>query len=151
MDSFKPQTETYEARVRESFAKQSMMATLGASLDEVRPGFCEISMPFSDRLTQQHGFIHAGALAAIIDSAGGYAAYTLFGDTDTVLTVEFKLNLMAPADGQLVIARGEVVRPGRSLTVTRGEVIVVKDGVEKTCAIMQQTMMRISGRTDITE
>jgi len=151
MESFKPQSEIYEARVRKSFTKQNMMATIGTSLAEVRPGFCEIRKPFSDCLSQQHGFFHGGALASILDFAGGYAAYTLFVETDTVPTVEFKLNLLAPADGQLVIVQGEVVRLGRTLTVTRGEAIVVKGRIKKTCAMMQQTMMRISGRAEFTE
>ncbi len=125
------------------------MRHIGASVAEVRPGFCEIRLPYSDDLSQQHGFFHGGAIATIVDSAGGFAAFSLYGDDDGVLTVEFKLNLMAPAVGDLLIARGEVVRPGRTLTVTRGEVSVIKGGRETPCALMQQTMMRIVGRGDV--
>jgi len=106
-------------------------------------------LPYSDDVSQQHGFFHGGAIGTIADSAGGYAAFSLMSADDGVLTVEYKLNLMAPADGELLIARGRVVRPGRTLTVTRAEVAVVKDGRERPCAAMQQTMMRIVGRADV--
>lgn len=149
MSAFQPAAEDYEARVRESFLRQGIMRHIGASVAEVRPGFCEIRLPYSDDLSQQHGFFHGGAIATIVDSAGGFAAFSLYGDDDGVLTVEFKLNLMAPAVGDLLIARGEVVRPGRTLTVTRGEVSVIKGGRETPCALMQQTMMRIVGRGDV--
>ena len=149
MSKLTPINADFDAMVRRSFAKQSMMAFIGAEVAEVRPGFCEIHLPHRDELLQQHGFFHAGATSAIVDSAGGYAAFSLFEEGDGVLTVEFKLNLTAPADGDRLIARGEVVKPGNTLTVTRGEVLAVKDGREKTCAGMQQTMMRIVGRPDV--
>ena len=151
MPEFEPATDDYAERARASFAKQGMMAHMGAELSDLRPGFCEIKLPVRDELTQQHGFVHAGAVAAIADSAGGYAAFTLFEAEASVLTVEFKLNLTAPAVGDFLIARGEVLKPGRVITVCRCEVVAVRDGTEKTCAIMQQTMMRIIGRADIQE
>ena len=139
----------FEDRVRASFARQGLMRTLGATLTTVEPGVVEIEMPFAESLTQQHGFFHAGGVAAIADTAGGFAGSTLFGPEDGVLTVEFKINLMAPAAGDLVVARGEVVRPGRTLTLTTAEVRVRKDGRFKPCALMQQTLMRIVGRSGI--
>jgi len=139
----------FEGRIRDSFARQGLMKLMGARLTLVEPGCVEIEMPFSETLTQQHGFFHAGGLASIVDTAGGFAASTLFGAEDGVLTVEFKLNLMSPADGDLLVARGEVVKAGRTLTVTKGEVFVRKDGQIKTCALMQQTLMRIVGQTGI--
>jgi len=149
MTVLQPMTDNFDAMVRESFAKQGMMGFIGAEVAEVRPGFCEIHLPHRTELLQQHGFFHAGATSAIADTAGGYAAFSLFEPGDGVLTVEFKMNLTAPADGEKLIARGEVVKPGKTLTITRGEVLAVKDGEEKLCAIMQQTMMRVIGRADV--
>ncbi len=148
--SFEVRDPDFETRVRKSFAKQGLMTTLGAVMTRVSPGCVEVEMAFDESLGQQHGFFHAGGIGSIVDSAGGYAAATLFGAEDGVLTVEFKLNLIAPADGDLLIARGQVVRPGRTLTVTTGEVSVRKDGVIRPCALMQQTLMRIVGRDGIT-
>ncbi|MBC8267350.1 MAG: PaaI family thioesterase [Rhodospirillaceae bacterium] len=135
--------------LRTSFAKQGVMAHIGAQMGAVSPGYCEIKLPYSDDVSQQHGFFHGGIVGTIADSAGGYAAFSLMGEGEGILTVEYKLNLMAPADGDMLIARGEVVRPGRSLSVCRADVVVVKDGVETACAVMQQTLMRIVGRTDV--
>ncbi len=140
----------FAKRVEASFAAQGMMGHMGARLRLVEPGLCEIELPYSDGVSQQHGFFHGGAVGTIADSAGGYAAFSLMDASDGVLTVEYKLNLMAPAHGELLIARGRVVRPGRTLTVTRAEVSVLKDGQETACAAMQQTMMRIVGRADVT-
>ena len=113
---------TPEERVRASFDKQAFMSTLGARLARVDPGAVDIELPFDERLTQQHGFIHAGAVASVVDSACGYAALTLMDDDAAVLTVEYKINLLAPAEGDLVVAEGRVVRAGRNLTVCRGDV-----------------------------
>jgi len=146
---FLPKTDDYAARIQESFAKQGFMATLAARLNRIEPGYVEIECPYDEKLTQQHGFIHAGALSALVDTAGGFAALSLFAAGDGVLTVEFKINLLAPADGQRFVARGEVVRPGRTITVTKGEVVAIKDDQETVCAVMQQTMMRITGRPTV--
>jgi uncharacterized protein (TIGR00369 family) len=140
--AFAPADADFERRVRESFARQGLMATLGAELSAVAPGFCEIGLPFSDAVSQQHGFFHAGATGAIADSAGGYAAFTLMGPGDTVLSVDYKLNLLAPARGERLVARGRVLRPGRTLTVCRVDVFAVRDGTETFCATMQQTLIR---------
>lgn len=147
--NFEPRNSNYRNSIQESFDRQGLMQTLGAVLSAVEPGRVEITMPFSDGLSQQHGFFHAGGIASIVDTAGGYAGASLFAEGDGVLTVEFKLNLLAPADGDAIIAVGEVVKPGRSLTVTKGEVYVEKAGQRKLCALMQQTLMRIVGRPDI--
>lgn len=140
----------FAKRVEKSFAAQGIMATLGARLRRIEPGYCEIELPYSLGVSQQHGFFHGGAIGTIADSAGGYAAFSLMDAADGVLTVEYKLNLIAPAKGALLIARGRVLRPGRTLAVTRAEVAVVKDGEETACAAMQQTLMRIVGRADVT-
>ncbi len=150
MAAFDVADPDYAERVRHSFGRQGLMTHLGAAMTRVEPGLVEIEMPFSEDLTQQHGFYHAGGVAAIVDSAGGYAGATLFAADDGVLTVEFKLNLMSPADGDLLVARGEVIKPGRTLTVTKGEVFVCKNGEAKLCALMQQTLMRIVGKSGIT-
>ncbi len=140
----------FAKRVETSFSAQGIMGHIGARLRLVEPGVCEIELPYSDGVCQQHGFFHGGAVGTIADSAGGYAAFSLMEASDGVLTVEYKLNFMASANGELLVARGRVVRPGRTLTVARAEVSVVKDGRETACAAMQQTIMRIIGRADVT-
>ncbi|WP_404382049.1 PaaI family thioesterase [Caenispirillum salinarum] len=145
---FEPQCPDYAARVATSFARQSFMATIGAELGRVEPGFCEIRLPWRADLCQQHGYIHAGVTTTLADNACGYAAYSLMPEDSSVLTVEFKTNLMAPGAGEMLIARGMVEKPGRSLTVTRAEVVGVVDGREKTVALMQATMMCMAGRPD---
>ena len=135
-------------RVRESFGRQGLMHTLGAELTEIRPGFCEIRLPYREALSQQHGFFHAGATTAIADSAGGYAAYSLMEASDSVLAVEFKINLLAPARGELLVARARVLKSGRTLFVCRSDVSALSGGEEALCATMQQTVMRMAGRPD---
>ena len=147
--AFEPADAGYERRTRESFAKQGAMAHLGAVLERVRPGLVEISLPYRDELSQQHGFFHAGIVATVADSAGGYAAYTLFPADAGVLTVEFKVNLMAPADGERIVATGRVIRSGRSITVSSFDVHVEKAGRRTHCATGLQTIMRIVGRTGV--
>jgi uncharacterized protein (TIGR00369 family) len=136
------------ARVRASFARQGAMKTLGASLDAVEPGYCAISLAPGPAVSQQHGYVHAGVVSAIVDSAGGYAGFTLFPSTASVLTVEFKVNLLAPAEGDRIVAEGFVVKPGRTLCVTRGEVHAVSRGKRKLVALMQQTLMVMHGKDD---
>ncbi|MBK8907994.1 MAG: PaaI family thioesterase [Rhodospirillales bacterium] len=125
------------------------MSHIGAAMVAIGPGSCEIHLPYGEHLSQQHGFFHGGVVATIADSAAGYAGFSLMPLNAGVLTVEFKINLVAPADGELLIARGTVVRPGRTLTVSNAEVSVVKQGSERVCAIMQQTLMTIVGRADV--
>lgn len=150
MKTFQPANPDFAQAVRDSFVRQGAMAHIGAVLGEVHPGRVEIRLPYSEGVSQQHGFFHGGIIGAVADSAAGYAGFSLMAAADGVLTVEYKLNLMAPAQGELLIARGEVVRPGRTLTVTRAEVFVVRDRSETHCASMQQTLMRIVGRSGIT-
>ena len=149
MHEFKPANPNFAQAVADSFAKQGIMRHIGARLTDVQPGAVEISVAYADDLSQQHGFFHGGVVGTIADSAGGYAAFSLMAAGDGVLTVEYKVNLVAPADGGLLVARGTVVRPGRTLTLSRAEVVVIKDGRETLCGAMQQTLMRIVGRPDV--
>ncbi|MDB4915136.1 MAG: PaaI family thioesterase [Gemmatimonadetes bacterium] len=133
----------YEARVRASFARQKFMATLGARLESVAPGEVIITLSFRDDLVQQHGFMHAGALTSVVDSACGYAALTLMEPGAAVLAVEFKVNLMAPASGTEFRAVGRVVRAGRTLTVCAGEFRSIGKERDTVVALMQGTMMAV--------
>jgi len=148
MKNFTPQDPDFAARVRDSFARQGLMSHLGAELGQLSPGYCEIILPFGEELTQQHGFFHAGGAAAIADSAGGYAAYTLMPAGSSVLTVEYKINLLAPARGEQLSARGQVVRAGRTLTVTTVTVCALAGGEEAVCATLLQTLMCMHGKPD---
>jgi uncharacterized protein (TIGR00369 family) len=143
---WKPQTSAFAERVRTSFARQGAMKTLGAELAAVEPGYCAITLVPRAEIAQQHGYVHAGVVAAIVDSAGGYAGFSLFPATASVLTVEFKLNLLAPAHGERLVAEGFVVKPGRTLAVTRGEVHAEHGGRRTLVALMQQTLMVMHGK-----
>lgn len=145
---FVPADPGFEARVRSSFARQGAMALIGARMEEVAPGYCAISLVPRPDLTQQHGYVHAGVVSTIVDSAGGYAGFTLFPATSSVLTVEFKLNLLAPAEGERLVAEGFVVKPGRTLAITRGEVYAESSGQRTLVALMQQTLMVMHGKAD---
>jgi uncharacterized protein (TIGR00369 family) len=144
-----PIDPAFEQRTRASFARQGAMGLLGAVLERVEPGRVEIALPFRAELSQQHGFFHAGMLSTIADSAGGYAAFTLFPADAGVLTVEFKLNLMAAADGERALAVGEVIRSGRTLTVCRIDAFVDKQGKRTHCATGLQTVMTLLGRAGV--
>jgi len=141
-----PKDPGYEARVRESFARQTAMETLGVRIARVAPGEVELEMPYRADLAQQHGFLHAGIVTAVMDSACGYAAYSLMPAEAEVLSVEFKTNLLAPAAGERLIARARVVRAGRTLTVCQGDATMVAEGREKHVATMVATMMTVLGR-----
>ncbi len=142
-EAFSPIDPGYEARVRTSFAAQSFMQTLGAEVAQIAPGRVALRAGDPRRLGQQDGFFHAGVLASLADSAAGYAAYTLMAADDSVLSVEFKINLIRPAAGDAVIARAEVVKPGRTITPCRADVFVERDGAETLCAVAQLTMIRV--------
>jgi uncharacterized protein (TIGR00369 family) len=146
--AFAPALPDFAERIRASFVKQGAMKTLGAELLAIEPGYCSITLVPRPEVSQQHGFVHAGVVATIVDSAGGYAGYTLFPEDSSVLSVEFKLNLLAPSAGDLLIAEGFVVKAGRSLTITRGEVWAEKDGKRTLTAIMQQTLMIMHGKRE---
>lgn len=151
MDAFQGADPEIERRIRQSFARQGAMRLLGARLGLVARGRVDIELPFRDELSQQHGFFHAGITSTIADSAGGYAAYTLFPADSSVLTVEFKINLLAPADGEKLIATGRVKKHGRTLTVCEFEVSVLREGSVKTCAMGLQTLMCVRGHKDVAQ
>jgi uncharacterized protein (TIGR00369 family) len=140
-----------EQRVRSSFAKQGLMSTLGATLGEVSPGAVEIALYPHPNISQQHGFVHAGAVSAIADTAAGYAALTLMPPGTGVLTTEFKINLLAPAIGEAVVARGKVVKAGRTLTLAQTEVFAEKDGQSKLVALLTATLMTVAGREGVSD
>ena len=147
---FEARDPDFEARVRASFARQAAMATIGATLASVAPGRVTIELPYAQALTQQHGFIHAGMLATALDSACGYAGSTLMAADAGVLTIEFKINLLAPAQGQLFRLCGEVIKPGRTVTVTEGRAWAVDaQGHEKLVATMVATLLAVTGRDNI--
>jgi uncharacterized protein (TIGR00369 family) len=145
-----PAAPDFEKRVRESFARQEFMTTLGASLDRVEPGAVEIRMPIRAAVAQQHGFVHAGAIASIADSACGYAAFSLMPDNAGVLAVEFKINLMAPGKGDTLIARARVLRAGRTLTVCQADVFASTNGAERQVALLTSTVMTVLDRPGVT-
>jgi uncharacterized protein (TIGR00369 family) len=148
MPTFTASDPAFEPRVRASFERQGIMRLIGARMTRVAPGRVEIELPYRADLTQQHGFFHAGVTSTIADSAGGYAGYTLFPAGSTVLTVEYKINLISPAEGDKLIAVGQVKKAGRSLTVCELEVLAVKGGAAKPCAYGLQTLMCLEGRAD---
>ena len=146
MPDFVPLDASFEERVRESFARQRLMETIGAVLTTVEPGRVEIVLPFRADLTQQHGYLHAGVVTSIVDSACGYAAMSLTPPRADVLSVEYKINLLSPAKGERMIARARVLRAGRNLTVCAGDCFAVNNGEEKLVATMIATMMVISSQ-----
>lgn len=144
-----PAGPDFERRVRESFARQTVMATIGATLGRVTPGEAEILLPFRADLCQQHGFFHAGITATIADSAAGYAAFSLFPAGSSVLTSEFKIHLLAPAAGERLRAAGRVLKPGRTLTIAETEVWALHGGREKLCAKLIGTLVTLQDRPDM--
>jgi uncharacterized protein (TIGR00369 family) len=151
MAKFEPQDPNFESRVRGSFERQKVMVTIGASLTKISPGEVEIELPFRDDLTQHHGYLHAGVVTTIVDSACGYAAMTLMPADATVLTVEYKVNFLSPATGERMIARGRVTKPGRTVTVCTGDLFAFSDGKEKLVATMLATMMAVRERAESAE
>lgn len=137
----------FEERVRSSFARQKAMQTIGAELTVVTPGTVEIEMPYSAELTQQHGFLHAGVISTALDSACGYAAYSMMPANAAVLTIEFKVNLLAPGRGERFLFRGSITKPGRTIIVADGQAYAFSaEGEAKLIATMTGTMMTITGR-----
>ena len=136
----------FAERVRTSFDRQRFMGTLGARLERVAPGEVDIELPVRDALSQQHGFVHAGALASVLDSAAGYAAFTLMPPGAAVLSIEFKINMLEPARGATIVARGRVVRAGRTISVCRADAVAFDDGSETIVATLTGTMMCVEGR-----
>ena len=149
MAQFEPRNPLYEQRVRESFALQGVMHHMGAQLGLIAPGAVDIELAWAKELTQQHGFLHAGVVSAALDSACGYAAFTLMVPEAEVLTIEFKINLLAPAQGERFRMEGRVLKPGRTITVCEGRAYALHGGGEKLIATMGCTLMAIAGRADV--
>lgn len=146
MPRFEPADGGFDQRVRDSFARQPAMRTIGASVTRIAAGEVELELPFRDHLTQQHGYLHAGILATILDSACGYAAYTLMPADAAVLSIEYKINMLAPARGERIVARARVMRAGRTITVCSGDAVAVAGGDETLVATMLASMMTVRGR-----
>jgi len=147
-----PPDPDYVVRVRTSFSHQQAMALLGAQMTEVQPGVTEIVLRFREELTQQPGFVHGGRITAIVASAFGYAALSLMPPDVGVLTIEFKVNLLNPAAGERFVARGQVVKPGRTIMVCRGDVVAERtDGTQQMVALMQATMMVVRDRPAVSD
>ena len=149
MLQFEPRNPLYEQRVRDSFALQGVMHHMGAQLGLITPGAVDIELAWAKELTQQHGFLHAGVVSAALDSACGYAAFTLMVPEAEVLTIEFKINLLAPAQGERFRMEGRVLKPGRTITVCEGRAYALHGGGEKLIATMGCTLMAIAGRADV--
>jgi uncharacterized protein (TIGR00369 family) len=148
MAEFAPLDPDYDARVRASFARQAFMTTLGVSVSHLAPGEVDLSVPYRPDLIQQHGYFHAGVTATIADSAAGYAALSLYPKGTGVLTTEFKINLLRPAEGERLVARGRVVKPGRTLTICRSDVYGVRGGQEAHVATLLLSMICLEGLAD---
>jgi uncharacterized protein (TIGR00369 family) len=148
---FVPQDLDYAARVAASYARQPAMATLGATLAEVAPGRVVIELPWAAELTQQHGFLHGGVIGAALDSACGYAAFSLMAVEAAVLTIEYKINMLAPAKGRRFRMEGQVVKPGRTITVAEGRAFAIDGGDQKLIATMTCTLMAVVGRAGIVQ
>jgi uncharacterized protein (TIGR00369 family) len=149
MARFNSKDANFEARVRTSFARQTAMATLGIEIAELKPGEIELRMPYAIAYTQQHGFVHAGIITTALDTACGYAAFSLMPDDAAVLTVEFKTNLVAPARGDHFLFRARVLKPGRTITVCDAQAFAVEQGKERLVATMTGTLMALFDREGI--
>ena len=148
MPGYETSNPAFVQRVQESFERQKIMVLLGARLARVAPGECAIELAYRPELTQQHGYFHGGIIGTIADSAGGYAALSLMPHDASVLTVEYKMNLLAPGDGEKLIARGQVLKAGRTLVVAQVNVVVNKVGRETLCATVLQTLITMHGKPD---
>jgi len=145
---FEPKFNGYKKKVEESFERQNFMKFINAELVDVQPGYCEIHVPFDSHLTQQHGFFHGGVISTIADTTAGYAGFSLMEETSSILTVEFKLNLLSPGEGDMLIGKANVLKNGRTLTICRSEVYVVNKGTEILCAASQSTLMELRNKSD---
>ena len=149
--AFKAQTEQFEQRIRDSFERQGAMQTIGAQLIRIEPGAVDIGMNWAQALTQQHGFLHAGMVSTALDSACGFAALSLMPANAAVLSIEFKINLLAPAKGQSFRMEGRVIKPGRTILVTEGRAFAINDGHEKLIATMGCTLTCVQGRDGLSD
>lgn len=148
MTAFEPRDPDWDAKVRDSFARQPFARLIGFRLAALEPGRAEFRLPFRDDLTQQHGLVHGGAIATLADNASAYAAFSLMPPGSAPLTVEFKLNYMAPGRGEEIVARGQVLRAGRTLIPAESKIYAVEDGAEKLIAAALVTMMCLEDRQD---
>jgi len=148
MKTFEARDEGFEARVRDSFSRGAILKVLGTEMSRCEPGFVERRQPVTPVALHRHGYVHGGVISPLMDIVGGHAAQTLMGAEDSVLTVEFKINMLAPGDGETLRAEGHVVRPGRNITVCRMDLYAVKEGVETLICIGQGTYMRMAGVSD---
>ena len=146
---FEPSDTGYKEKVIESFNRQEVMKTVNASILAIRPGEIELEFPYQSNLTQQHGFIHAGIVSTVLDSACGYAAFSLMPENAAVLSIEFKINFLSPAQGERFRAVGRVKKPGKNITVTEGELFSYAEGEQKLIAVMVGTMMSVYNREGI--
>lgn len=149
MKQFQPKDSNFAEKVRLSFASQQVMRTIGAVLTSIEPGAVEIKMPYREDLTQQHGFIHAGIVSTVLDTACGYAAFSLMPEGAAVLTVEFKVNLLAPAQGEMIKVRAEVKRAGKNITVCSADAWAIEASQSKIVATMLATVMCLRGRQNL--
>lgn len=141
---FTPRTDNYIELVQKAFAEQGFMQHLGVEIAELKPGYCELHLPFKPELDQHHGYFHGGVIGSLADVSGGFAGFTLLAEGQAMLTVEYKLNIIAPGAGDYLKGVGRVVKAGRTLTVTEIDVFGVKDGVETQCATAIQTLMAVA-------
>ena len=145
---FQPATEAYKQKVQESFERQQFMHHINAHLVDVQPGYCEIEIPYASELSQQHGYFHAGIIGTLADNTAGYAAFSLMEENSSIVTVEYKLNIMSPGDGDKLIGRASVLKKGRTLTICRSDIFIVKNGVERLCAAAQASLIELRNQTD---
>jgi len=142
-NNFVPKLEKYKENVERAFQEQGFMKHLGVQLIKVEPGYCELHIPFQENLDQHHGYFHGGVIGSLADVSGGFAGYSLLPEDKAMLTVEYKLNIIAPGQGDYLKGVGRVVKAGRTLTVTEIQVFGVKQGVETQCASALQTLMAV--------
>ena len=148
MTDFTPLNPDYAEVVGASFARQGLMRALGVALAELTPGRCVLQVDQRPDLLQQEGYFHGALIGAMLDTAGGYAGYSLMPPGSEVLTTEYKVNFVAAALGTRLIARGRVIRPGRTLTFTMAEAFCARDGAEHLCAVMLQSLIRVPVRSE---
>ena len=149
MEQFDPKDPNFKSKVEESFNRQEVMKTINAFLSKIEPGKVSIKLKYSSKITQQHGFVHAGIVSTVIDSACGYAALSLMPEDAGVLSIEFKVNLLAPAKGDYFVASGFVRKPGKNIIFTEGELMAYEGNEEKLIATMVATMMCVTNRNNI--
>ncbi len=145
---YKPMDPDFKQKVESSFSRQMFMDFIDAKLVKIEPGFCEIHVPYKKELTQQHGFFHAGVIGTVADNCGGYAAFSLMPKDASVLSVEYKLNLLAPGSGDLLTGMGTVIKPGRNLTICSTEIYIINKGIKKLCATSLMTLMTMHKKED---